>query len=264
MPPPPANEPHRCPDVLLVLPAFRELQRLPQYLLALTGALAEAPFTSELLVVDDGSPAHEQRALRAEVGDRQVGKCRVLPPLLLPRNRLKGDAILEGWRSRPALWLAFADSDGATSASEVRRVLGEVIDEDRSQQAAHFAVRQGHGPFGVRRTPLRRILSGIFSRLAGVSLRTAPMDFQCGFKIVPGKVLPAIAPSLEDRGLCFDLALFLALRSEGVLVRPVPIDWSDQPGGKVTLWRNGPGMVAGLWTLSLHGLNRRQRRQSAR
>jgi len=256
MPSQPPNETQQSPDFLLVLPAFRELQRLPPYLASLVQALASAPFTTQVLVVDDGSPAGEQRALRAAVEAHSTGNCRVLDPLMLPENGLKGDAILAGWRSRPATWLAFADADGATSAAEVSRVLGEIMDLDPGQHRAHFAVRETSGPARVRRTAVRRTLSMLFSRLAGLALHTEPMDFQCGFKVIPGRVLPAAADSLQGRGLCFDLALFLALKSAGIPVRPVPIGWKDQPGGRVSPWRNGPGLVAGLWSLSRNGLGR--------
>jgi len=262
MPSQPPKETPRRPDFLLVLPAFRELQRLPPYLASLVEALARAPFTTEVLVVDDGSPPEEQKALRAAVQGHSTGNCEVLDPLLLPKNGLKGDAILAGWRSRPATWLAFADADGATSAGEVRRVLEELKALDPAQQQAHFAVREAGGSARVRRTAVRRILSMLFSRLAGLALRTKPMDFQCGFKVIPGTFLPPAADSLQGRGLCFDLALFLALRSAGVQVRPVPIGWTDQPGGRVSPWRNGPGLIAGLWSLSRHGLERGRAKKS--
>ena len=256
MPSQPPNEPQRIPDFLLVLPAFREQRRLPPYLATLVEALARAPFTTEVLVVDDGSPAGEQQALLAAVQVQRTGNCEVLNPLLLTKNGLKGDAILAGWRSRHAAWLAFADAAGATSAAEVRRVLGEINTSDPALLQAYFAVRETRGPARVRRTAVRRILSMLFSRLAGIALHTEPMDFQCGFKVIPGGFFPAAADSLRDRGLCFDLALFMALRSAGVRVRPVPIGWTDQPGGRVSPWRNGPGLIAGLWSLSQDGLER--------
>jgi len=246
----PPNDPAPTPDFLLVLPAYRELERLPRYLSALTGALSKAPWKTEILVVDDGSPPREQEALSGQVKVGTSGRCRVLPLLALERNSLKGDAILEGWRSRPARWLAFADSDGAASAGEVVRVLGQIAAGDTTEGSAYFAVRHGRGSPGTGRTAARRLLGRIFSWLAGLALRVRPIDFQCGFKVIPGKVLPRIEDRLEGRGLCFDLALFLELGAEGVPVVPVPIEWNEMPGGKISAWRNGPGMIAGLWNLA--------------
>jgi glycosyltransferase involved in cell wall biosynthesis len=256
MPFQPPNETQLSPDFLLVLPAFRELHRLPSYLASLVEALASAPFTTEVLVVDDGSPVGEQEALRAAVRVQRTGNCAVIDPLMLPTNALKGGAILAGWLSRHATWLAFADADGATSAAEVRRVLGAINALDPARQQAFFAVRETSGPAPVRRTAVRRILSTLFSRLAGFALHTEPMDFQCGFKVIPGKFLPEAADSLQGRGLCFDLALFLALRSAGIQVQSIPISWTEQPGGRVSPWRDGPGLIAGLWSLSRNGLER--------
>jgi glycosyltransferase involved in cell wall biosynthesis len=240
-------------DVLLVLPAYRELNRLPRYLSSLTSALSTAPWKTEILVVDDGSPDGEQEALSRQLRPGTSGTCRVLPLMRLARNRLKGDAILEGWRSRPAKWLAFADSDGATDAGEVLRVLAEIGAGDPSAACAYFGVRQVSGPRASHRSATRRLLSSAFSRLAGIALGARPIDFQCGFKVIPGQVLARIEGNLENRGLCFDLALFLSLRSEAVPVNPVPVAWNEVPDGRISPWRNGPGMVAGLWSLAVRG-----------
>ncbi len=239
------------PDFLLVLPSFRESARLPRYLSALVEALAPAPFSTEVLVVDDGSPPSEQRALSAAVVPRQQGSCTLLPALLRSTNGRKGDAILEGWRSRRARWLAFADADGATGADEVRRVLGEVHEGDPEGRSAHFAVRATAGPLRVVRSPARRIASRAFSLLASLALHTSPMDFQCGFKIVPSPAFSRVDRGLDGRGFCFDPALLLALRKAAIPVLTVPIRWSDQPGGSVSAWRNGPAMVLGLLRLSV-------------
>ncbi len=243
---------------MLVLPAYRELERLPRYLSSLTQALSGAPWRTDVVVVDDGSPAAEQEALLALVRPALHGNCRVAAPILLGRNRLKGDAILEGWRSGPARWLAFADSDGAASAAEVLRVLGGIPRGD-APPAAYFAVRRGNGPGGSRRTATRRLLGRVFSRLAGLVLGVRPIDFQCGFKVIPGSVLPRIADGIQGRGLCFDLALFVALRREGVAVREVAIQWNEMPGGTISPWRNGPGMIAGLLSIAVRGLGRGSR-----
>jgi len=247
------TDPQPPPDFLLVLPSYRESARLPRYLSALVESLATAPFTTEILVVDDGSPQAEQRAVLSATMPRRQGSCTLLPALLRPTNGRKGDAILDGWRSRRARWLAFADADGATAADEVRRVLGEVHDGDPDGRSAHFAVRATSGPLRVARSPARRIVSRAFSLLAALALRTAPMDFQCGFKIIPGPALAQVDHGLEGRGFCFDPALLLALRSARIPVRTVPIRWSDQPGGSVSAWRNGPAMLLGLLRLSFAG-----------
>ena len=253
MSPPPPNPPQEIPDFLLVLPSYREAGRLPQYLASLVETLASAPFRTDILVVDDGSPAEDQRELRAAFSPIQSGNCRVLPALLLTKNGKKGDAILQGWSSLPAKWKAFADADGSTDAAEVRRVLGEIRDRDPAQTASYFAVRSRSGPLRVRRTRSKLILSRLFSILAGLALRAPAIDFQCGFKVIPGSALPKVERYIAGRGFCFDPALFLALRSVGIAVETVPIAWSDQPGGKVSAWRNGPGMLAGLAILATCG-----------
>ncbi len=254
MSPPSPNSTQEIPEFLLVLPSYRDADRLPPYLASLVQALESAPFRTDILVVDDGSPAGDQSELCAACFPGQRGNCRVLAPLLLPKNGKKGDAILEGWRSTPALWKAFADADGSTNASEVRRVLGEIRDRDPAQAASYFAVRARSGPLRVRRTWSKLALSRMFSTLAGLALHAPAIDFQCGFKVIPGRALPELERQVGGCGFCFDPALYLALRSAGIAVNTLPIAWSDQPGGKVSAWRNGPGMLAGLAKLAARRL----------
>ena len=244
-------------DFLLVIPAYRELKRLPSYLAALSEALAGAPWTTAILVVDDGSPPAERRALFDQIKPGLKGRCQVLAPRHLEKNHLKGDAIIEGWKSHSSRWMAYADADGATSAVEVLRVFSRIFAEDPSSTTAYFGSRYG-APLHGKRTFVRRSLSRAFSILTGWLLRVPSIDIQCGFKVVPGQALSGKADQLTGRGLCFDVALYLLLRAARVPVRPVPIDWIDQPGGKVSALRNGPGMLSGLLRLAVGGVAPRQ------
>jgi dolichyl-phosphate beta-glucosyltransferase len=231
----------QAPEVqfLLVIPAYCERWRLPPYLAQLIPALAAAEFSSALLVVDDGSPAEEQLAVRQTVRPGRTGNCEVLPPLLLAENRGKGAAILAGWRS-----------DGAGPAAEVARVLAMIAGGGTAgAETCWWAARTGAAGHEVRRRPLRWLLGRLFAALVRLLLDRKIRDSQCGFKVVPGQWFRRVDGRLAERGFCFDLELLLALRDQGARVVEVPIDWRDQAGGSIRPLRDGWSMLRGVFRL---------------
>lgn len=235
-------------SVSLIVPAFREAGRLPPFLAELRGQLAAAAYTTEILVVDDGSPAAEQQALLAAVRAGTSGSCTVRAPLLLPRNTRKGGAIVAGWRAAGGRWRAFVDADGAVPAAEVRRVLGAVVARGDAAVAT-FAVRRRRGAQPVHRRRSRIVAGWLFARLAAVVAGVRVNDTQCGFKIVPAAAWDRIEARIAGSGFCFDVELLGALHRAGVRIEEEPIAWRERSGGHVRLWRDGGGMLRELWRL---------------
>ena len=236
-------------DFLLVIPAFRESGRLPPYLDALKHTLAPAGFTTSILVVDDGSPPPEQAALSTLIRPGSTGTCTVVAPLLLTVNQRKGGAILAGWRHRPASrWLAFVDADGAIPAREVLRVF-TLVAAGSQPSTAYFSSRQRSAGRVVEQRPLRFLAGRIFAGLVRLLVDRKIHDSQCGFKIVPAALFARIDSSLHGHGFCFDVELLASLRQAGGEVREIPIDWKEQPGGKITPFRHGPRMLLDLWKI---------------
>jgi len=229
-------------QVLLVIPAYRETERLPPYLQELTGVLSQAGFSTVILVVDDGSPVEEQQALKCLVLAGVVGACEVLPPLLLTRNQGKGAAIFAGWsKGIKADWLAFVDADGALPASEVLRLLRLAIGE--VELSVLCGSRIGKLQRLVRRRWNRLLLGRLFAWFIRHLLHLEVNDSQCGFKLLPLAWFRLVEAQLHERGYCFDLELLLALRQRGFRMVEIPVDWQDQPGGKVRPLRDGVRML---------------------
>ena len=241
----------------LVIPAYREANRLPAFLNELREALSGIPGGVDIQIVDDGSPLADWRALRSALNTGREpadpttrDTCRVLPTVRLDRNTRKGGAILSAWLQAPAAssWLAFVDADGAIPAREVRRVFDEI---SPMASGAFFASRScgENRADEVRRDPARRLLAAGFAMAARNLLGFSFGDSQCGFKVVRASDFRRISPGLKPHGFCFDLALWLALRRACVSVREIPVRWEERPGGRLSLPRHGPGILGELWAL---------------
>ena len=235
---------------LLVVPAFRESQRLPKFLPELCRAVSAMDgLPVEIRVVDDGSGATEQQILVDLVADlRQTHDC-LLEPLLLERNRGKGGAVYAGWdasRDDPYTKLGFVDADGAVSAAEVARVL-EMIPGSGADECL-YAARLHDTDQAIKRTLVRKWLGLLFRRITKMFFKLPIHDSQCGYKIVPAAPYHGIRTQLTELRYCFDIDLTIHLLKAGLRIREIPISWTETPGTKLTL-SQGTKMLASLWQL---------------
>ena len=218
------------PRILLVIPCFKESQRLPGFLGSLCEALSRVELHVDVLVVDDGSGEEESEFLRRFVEGLRPRFPFVLPSCLLSNNRGKGGAVYAGWEtaSRKHDWLAFVDADGAISPAEVIRLLGGLPEESASRGL--FAVRTGGGGTRVERTVLRRLTGKVFAWLVRLLFRLPVPDTQCGFKVVGREWFVTSRDKLIEERFCFDIELAHWLVASGGGIDSVPISWREAPG----------------------------------
>ena len=243
-------------DFFLVIPAYREARRLPLFLRELGRVLSSAPFTTEILIVDDGSPRKEQQELHDQLNIGTFGSCRILEPLLLPQNGGKGRAIIEGWRrAQETAWLAFVDADGGTPAREVLRLFDLAARTGDDPPPCYWGSRVRMLGRRTDRSQLRYLTGRAFANLVSGLIRVPVYDCQCGFKLVPAIHYQRIAPLLREPRYCFDVELLLALRHAAAPVLEVPVDWTDVPGSHVRLFRDGPAMIARVLSIRRRARN---------
>jgi len=221
------------PRLLLVIPCFRESERLPGFLPELCAALTEAALPVAIQVCDDGSGEPEQTKLRAFVdGLRQT--CPLLRPLAaFSVNRGKGGAVYAGWAlATTEEFVGFVDADGAVSAAETTRVARLAL-EPWMAETATIAVRLFGVGRRVQRTPIRWITGMVFRLLVRLLFALPVPDTQCGCKIVPTAAWRALRPHLQESRFCFDVELLCHLIRHGTRLHAVPIDWTESPGSRI-------------------------------
>lgn len=223
------------PHYLLVIPAFRESERLPRFLPELLERLARCSVHGEVLVVDDGSGAEEQARLSAIVAELRATFPQLRELVCHPQNRGKGAAIRAGWEMcEEHQWLGFVDADGAVPAQEVCRLL----EMSATSEAALFGCRVRMLGRSIERSLARHLTGRLFATLVGCTISPHVYDPQCGLKLIPAAAYRRIARWLQEEGFCFDVELLAALLHARLGVREVPIDWHDRPGSHVSLWRD--------------------------
>ena len=243
---------HPAPQASLVIPCWRESQRLPQFLNALAQAIDDAGLPVEILVVDDGSPPDDAAATRACVAAVAEKHPRVRPLLDLDRHRGKGGAVYGGWRQAAASsrCLAFVDADGAIPPDEVARGLRAVLSRPDDAPPVLMAASRYHRDRSrrVSRGAIRQRTGAWFASWSKRKLNLGADDSQCGFKIVPAAWWRAREPWLVE-GYDFDLELLTAARDDRLDVMNLPIAWSEMAGSHVGIG-DGIRLVRNVTALS--------------
>jgi len=229
----------------VVVPCYRDADRLGDYLPGLCDALSGFSDVS-VLVVDDGSPAAEAAELSRVCSAVRARHRNLIEPLCLATNVGKGGAIYAGWDAVPhAEWLAFADADGATSAGEVLRLLTFAWENGAPFDAVLGSRIKMLGR-NVERTFVRHLTGRVYATCSSILTGYPVYDSQCGCKLVRGSAYRSIRPLLEETRFAFDMDLISHLLRAGSPVAEFPIDWIDVPGSKVSVLRDGFRMLIAL------------------
>ena len=205
-----------------------------------------------VLVVDDGSELNEVAATRASIETLRPRHPCLLPLLELATNLGKGGAVYEGWSKADddIDWLAFVDADGSCSAAETARLIQLARAETMAPRPALFASRVKMLGRSVERQFKRHLLGRVFATLVSELLNIPVYDSQCGLKLVPRTAFQSVQPRLTTTGFAFDVELMVALMDQGTPVIEVPIDWHEEPGGKVHLLRDSWRMARDVWKIN--------------
>jgi dolichyl-phosphate beta-glucosyltransferase len=241
----------RTMDCLIAIPCFRESKRLPSFLDALCKELVYAPFTSSIVIVDDGSGYPEDANTRSVIDEFRARYPTIIAkPIFLKQNAGKGGAVYAGWKgffgdSIPKL-LCFVDADGAVPACEVARLIEELLRDNGQRWDALFGSRVKLLGTTLERRITRHYIGRIFATLVSVLTGIEIYDSQCGLKVIKRSAYASIEKQLKETRFVFDVELTVSLLKAGFRIREVPVSWSEVPGSKVRLFRDTIRMFSGL------------------
>lgn len=218
----------------LVIPVYREAERLPRLLAELARELVKPGRQGiRLLIVDDGSPAAEADAIARALAAEGLSPTTSL--LRLARNAGKGEALRRGLAeglASGAPVVGFLDGDGSVPACEVLRAL----DRLESSPTLDGVIGSRVLLLGrcVRRRATRHYAGRVFATFVSLLFDIPAYDTQCGLKLLRAEPLRrAIAAPLDSRW-AWDTQLLAALLKLGAAIEELPIDWTESPGSKLS------------------------------
>jgi glycosyltransferase involved in cell wall biosynthesis len=218
------------PDIRLsvVIPAFNEARRLPATLEQVIAYLERQPYTSEVLVVDDGCTDDTARLTHDWPSPSKVRLRVVAHPD--GRNHGKGATVRLGMAHAVGQVRLFMDADSSTTIDHVERFWPEfaagydVVIGSRDVAGAHVVIHQ----------PWYKELGGKLGNFIIRSLAVPGIfDTQNGFKAVSARCIEDILPRLTIDRWGFDVELLVAARCRGFQVKEVPIVWRNDAASTV-------------------------------
>ena len=222
----------------IIIPAFNEESRLPPYLSSIVAYLASRGGPSEIIVVDDGSQDGTAAAVQA-----LTTRCPFLRLIPLGRNKGKGFAVRTGMLAAKGDLRLFCDADGATPIGELHR-LERALSGEIDILIGSRAIRSTE--CRVEGTLHRKYLGILYNRLVSLLALRGLRDTQCGFKLFRGAAADTLFAAQTLTGFGFDVEILFLAQKWGYTIREIPVNWQDQPRGKVRLLRDSIRMLFDL------------------
>ena len=211
------------PLLSVVIPAYNEAARIIGTLDELTLYLGSQAYTSEVVVVDDGSDDNTADLVTQWSAGRNNIRLIRIP------HEGKGWAVKTGMLKAEGRYRFMCDADLAMPVNWVAAFL-------ENMEAGVDIVIGSREIEGARRFDepgYRHLMGRIFNRVVRLLAVGGIQDTQCGFKCFTEEAAIDLFNLQRTKGMGFDVEiLFLALK-KGLSVVELPIDWYHQPVSKV-------------------------------
>lgn len=203
-------------DLIIVIPAHNETNRLPTVLIAYNNFFNSCGLNYKIIVVDNASTDNTFK---------------VISDLLLPsvlviqeNNIGKGRAVKTGFElalTMDANYIGFLDADGSTKPQEFFRLyeVGKNFD-------GVIASRLLPGSQVYGRTFFRQLVSKGFKFFRNMFVYLPFVDTQCGAKIFKSSVLAKIINQLTITDMAFDVQLLYLMYKQKFSIKEEPTIWT--------------------------------------
>lgn len=227
------------PYLSLVIPAHNEALRLPATLEQAFAFLGAQSYTSEVIVVENGS-----RDNTLEIARQAQTRFPDLQVISLGQSG-KGRAVKAGMLAARGQFRFFADADFSMPTSEINRFIPPALqDADIS-----IASREAKGAVRYNEPAYRHLVGRAFNLLVRVMALPGFQDSQCGFKCFSAAAAEALFPRQTLAGWSFDVELLFIARRLGYRIVEIPIHWYFNPDSKIRVVKDSLQM--GLDLLSI-------------
>jgi dolichyl-phosphate beta-glucosyltransferase len=213
----------------VVIPAYNEEKRLPGTLNHVIAYLKAQPYSSEIIVVNDGSSDDTERV----VLDRDAAPV----SLKLMRhpdgaNHGKGASVKRGILAAEGKFRLFMDADNSTTLNQIDR-FWSLFDHGYDVVIGSRALKDS--VIDLRQSKYKEIAGRFGNWLVRKSAVPGIFDTQAGFKMFSGEVAERIFPRLTIDRWGYDIELLVIARSFGYRICEAPITWLNASGSKVTV-----------------------------
>jgi len=227
------------PFVSIIIPAHNEETRLPHTLEQVFAFLERQAYSSEVLVVENGS--NDRTFEIAQSFARQHSSLRVLRET----ERGKGLAVCRGMLDAAGEYRFMCDADLSMSIDQLNQFLPPI----RADADVAIGSREAAGAVRFDE-PLYRHIGG---RLINATIRLLILpglqDTQCGFKCFTAAAAEQVFRRQTLPGWSFDIELLYLARRLGLAIREIPIQWRFDAETKLSAVQDALRMVRDIFII---------------
>jgi len=222
------------PSQTVIVPAYNESFRIERSLRAVLEYLAHQPYSSNIMLVDDGSSDDT-----ADVARKLIPVFPTLSVHTIPHGG-KAAAVLFGLEHATGDMVLFTDADLATPIDYLETFREHV------ERGADVVIgsREGATAARVGEPVFRHVMGRGFNAMVRLLLLPGIHDTQCGFKLFTALARDEILPRLrlyrgqngaiqEPKVTAFDVELLVVARRLGLRTDIVPVTWTFGERSKV-------------------------------
>ncbi len=239
------------PELTVLIPAYNEARRITDSLRKMDAYLAARPYSSEILIVDDGSGDDTSSVAR----EASIGLTTPIRYVAYGSNRGKGYALKVGFAAARGSRILFTDSDLSTPIEETERLLAKL---DEGFEMVIGTRKSPDAVIAVHQPKLREWMGKAFTFLVR-QLLIDVSDVTCGFKAFEGSVGRELFALSRVHDWSFDAEILFLAHQAGRRLVEVPVYWEDQAGTKVSMLRDGIMAFLGLLRIRSYALLGRYR-----
>lgn len=235
----------------VIVPAYNEEQRLPDSLRRIVGYLGKQEYTSEVIVVDDGSENGT-----AQVVEEMIVELPILFPLRT-EHRGKGHAVKTGMLAGRGEYLFICDADLSMPIEELYKFLPPAL----AGYDVAIASREVAGARRYDEPSYRHFMGRVFNWIVRLFAVRGFQDTQCGFKCFKREAAREVFTYQTMDGWGFDVEILFIAQKRGYKIVEVPIDWYYSANSRIHPLRDSIGMFTEVMKIRLNDWRGRYRKR---
>lgn len=222
----------------IVIPAYNEQNRLPATLEQIFDFLRQQSFSSEVIVVENGSMDSTY-----EVAQEFAKQHKNLT--LIQSEKGKGAAVQRGMLAAKGEYRFMCDADLSMPVDEITKFLPPRLQDFDIA----IASREARGAVRYNEPSYRHLGGRGINFLIQTLILPGLNDTQCGFKCFRAAVAEDIFKRQTLHGWSFDIELLYIARWHGYRIVEIPIHWHHFSDSKVSALRDAYGMVRDIFRI---------------
>lgn len=227
------------PYLSLIIPAFNEEGRLLDSLRQLADFLSKQKYSSEVLIVENGSDDRSYEIAQTFCDDHSAFSVHHMAA------RGKGLAVRWGMLAAKGSYRMMLDTDLSMPVDQINRFFPpELADIDIA-----IASREAPGAVRYNEPAFRHIGGRLMNFLIRLIAIPSLQDTQCGFKCFRAEVAEDLFLHQKMNGWSFDVELLYIARMRGYSVAELPIPWYFSEQSHVNPVPDSVRMIVDLFTI---------------